>query len=425
MYTVVPSSFVVSFLHRLTELNTNGRNYEVKIYVEQGTVIDLSRNQLVKRALADDCDYIMMIDADMVLPVNAIDDLIDMNLDIVSGLYFAKGKPYYPVARIKKDKDDELHHMLEEFEFGKVMKVAGAGMGCCLIKAKVFKDIKYPYFKFEWKEDQYGEPYQMAEDLYFCENAGKAGYDIYLNTGIVCGHFGTEVDASHFLVYKNQVEKDKANREEVIEALMKLEGISEEEVMQRFHDRFALRETEWNKVDKTNPKAVEDYYINNKYEIYDQLHWHLNDRRSFDKKMVLDVLRNYPDKSTEILDYGAGSGDIAYLLAKEGYMVTVCEPNKKTNEFMSLRFLKNHVKVKRISYPVSPQYTNKYDLILCFDVLEHIPDEKFKETIEVLKKFKKPGTQVLSTVSFGAQNVHPMHFDYTDEKKQLIEELFE
>ena len=32
----------------------------------------------------------------------------------------------------------------------------------------------------------------------------KLGYDVWLNTGIVCGHFGTEVDPSHFLMFKEQ-----------------------------------------------------------------------------------------------------------------------------------------------------------------------------------------------------------------------------
>lgn len=142
MYTVVPASFVVNFIHRLLELHNNGRNYEVKIYIVTGTVIDRSRNHAVKSALEDGCDYIMFIDADMLLPPNSIDELIDMNVDIASGLYFAKNKPYLPVARVKKSSEEVLHRFLEDFEYGQVMKIAGVGMGCCLIKAKVFQDLE-------------------------------------------------------------------------------------------------------------------------------------------------------------------------------------------------------------------------------------------------------------------------------------------
>jgi len=44
----------------------------------------------------------MFIDADVLIPKGAIDGLIDMNLDIASGLYFTKGRPHLPVARIKR-----------------------------------------------------------------------------------------------------------------------------------------------------------------------------------------------------------------------------------------------------------------------------------------------------------------------------------
>lgn len=423
MYTVVPASFVVNFIHRLMELHTNGRNYEVKIYIEQSTVIDRARNLLTQRALNDGCDYIMFIDADMILPPNAIDNLIDMNLPIASGLYFQKGKPYLPVARLKRNEDDEDHRFLEDFEFGKIIKVAGAGFGCVLIKANVFREIEYPWFKFDWKEIR-GKLEQIGEDLYFCDKAKDAGYDTYLNTGIVCSHFGTEVDASHFLIYKDELKKDKLDREDVIDCLMELEGISEEEVMERLRNRFELRNSEWEKIDKSNPKEVENYYINNNYEIYDHLHWHLNNRRNFDKKLLKDIMNKYPDKSTEILDFGCGGGQMAYMLAKEGYIVTVYDPNKKANDFISLRFKKNSAKVKKLMHPISPKIGNRFDVILCFDVLEHIPDEKFEETIETIRRLKKPEGEVLSTVSFGAQATHPMHFDLTTEKKELIESLF-
>ena len=66
---------------------------------------------------------------------------------------------------------------------------------------------------------------------------------------------------------------------------------------------------------------------------------------------------------------------------------------------------------------------NKYDIILCFDVLEHIPDEKFKETIELIRKLNKPEGEIISTVSFGAEKIHPSHYDLTPEKKDLLMNL--
>ena len=430
MYQVIPASFVINFIHRLTELYNNGRNYEVKIYFLMGTVIDRARNNLVKDALADGCDYIMFIDADMILPPNAVDNLIDMNVGIASGLYFTKGKPYLPVARIKKKKSevdeweqDSTHRHLEDFEFNKTMNVAAVGMGCCLIKAEVFKKTEFPWFKFEWKQHN-GKHYQLAEDLYFCDNALKQGYKTFLNTGIICEHFGTEVGLSHFMMYKDQLKEDKENREDVISHLMKMDNISEDEVLRIFRDRANLRNNEWEETaDKNSSKSIEDYYINNHYGIYDHFNWHLNARRGFDKKIVEAIKKNYPERSTEILDFGASGGQIAYMLAKEGYLVTTYEPNKRCNEFISARFKANKCKVKKLQYPLSKEIKNKYDVILCTDVLEHIPDEKFEETIDLIDSLKKPGGEIIATVSFGGQKRHPMHFDLTPEKETLLKKI--
>lgn len=416
LYNVVPASFFVNFINRIHELYEQNK-FDVQIYMRASTIVDKARNELVNMALKDNCDYVLFIDSDMLIPGGAVDKLIEMNVDIASGLYFAKGKPYLPVARIK---EGDKHFFLEDFEFNQIMKVQGVGMGCCLIKTKVFKDLEFPYFKLEWRETD-GIKYQIAEDLYFCDEAVKKGYDIHLNTGVLCEHFGTEVNASHFMIYKEQLKIDKHDREEMIEDLMEFEKVSREEVLRRFLKRFELRKQEMDKVDFADSKQVEDYYKNNNYEIYDHLEWHFKGRRNFDKKLVEEI-KQY-SKSTEILDFGCGGGQVAYMLAKEGYVVSACDYNKKSMDFISFRFTKNRQKIKTIKMPIHKDFKNKFDIILCFDVLEHIPDDKFDETIDLIKSLLKPDGKVIASVSFGAQKYHPSHFDMTEHKKKRIMEL--
>ena len=284
----------------------------------------------------------------------------------------------------------------------------------------MFKDLEFPYFKLEWRETD-GIKYQIAEDLYFCDEAVKKGYDIHLNTGVLCEHFGTEVNASHFMIYKEQLKIDKHDREEMIEDLMEFEKVSREEVLRRFLKRFELRKEEMDKIDFADSKQVEDYYKNNNYEIYDHLEWHFKGRRNFDKKLVEEI-KQY-SKSTEILDFGCGGGQVAYMLAKEGYVVSACDYNKKSMDFISFRFTKNRQKIKTIKMPIHKDFKNKFDIILCFDVLEHIPDDKFDETIDLIKSLLKPDGKVIASVSFGAQKYHPSHFDMTEHKKKRIMEL--
>jgi 2-polyprenyl-3-methyl-5-hydroxy-6-metoxy-1,4-benzoquinol methylase len=421
LYGAIAPNFFINFLNRLHELHVNNRNYSVGVYMKISTVIDRARNELVRDALKDGCDGILFIDSDILMPKGAIDKLIDMDTDIASGLYFAKSKPYLPVARVIKN---TKHFYLEDFEYNQIIDVAGVGMGLCLIRSNVFKKLQYPYFKFEWKNDEMGI-YQLAEDLYFSDKAREAGFSIKLNTGILLEHEGVPVNASHFNLYKEQLALDKENREELMKDLADFEEVEEVEIRRRFEQRQALRNEEFAKMvpDKTDEKALDNYYKNNNYEIYDHFFWHLEGRRSFDKKIVEDIKNLNPEKSTEIIDYGCGGGQLAFMLAQEGYQVTIVEKNKKEIDFISYRFKKHNLKVKIVPLPIHEQFKNKYDIVLCFDVLEHIPDKEFESTIDKLKSLKKPDGKVFATVSFGAEEAHPSHFEMTEEKKKLIMDL--
>ena len=58
--------------------------------------------------------------------------------------------------------------------------------------------------------------------------------------------------------------------------------------------------------------------------------------------------------------------------------------------------------------------------------MEHVPDDQFKDTINRLKSMKRNGGKILTTVSFGSQNgSHPMHYESSPEKIELIKQLTE
>ncbi len=57
----------------------------------------------------------------------------------------------------------------------------GVGCGCLLIHRSVFEKIKPPYFVMN--QGKYG-----GEDFYFCRKAKRAGFKIYADPGVLCGH---------------------------------------------------------------------------------------------------------------------------------------------------------------------------------------------------------------------------------------------
>ena len=46
----------------------------------------------------------------------------------------------------------------------------------------MFDKIPYPWFIYTL---------EMGEDVYFCRKAQNAGYELFLDTDIICGHRGS------------------------------------------------------------------------------------------------------------------------------------------------------------------------------------------------------------------------------------------
>ena len=96
-------------------------------------------------------------------------------------------------------------------------------------------------------------------------------------------------------------------------------------------------------------------------------------------------------KGLNILDIGCGGGLLAEELTKKGANVTGLDASKKT-----INIAKQHAKESNlnINYVCSTlesfieEDKNKYDCIICFELIEHIPDQK-KLVLDISKVSKK------------------------------------
>jgi len=188
-------NFFINFINRLGELDT--QKYHPIILFSTKSPIDRARNYLVSEALKHDATHIWFIDTDQVIPKGTLEALLDMDGDIVSPLYFEKGIPYWPCFRIW-DKNGN-YRRTNHIKWNDYMEIDGVGMGCSLIKAKVFKKVRKPWFKWVVK----GGESVLGEDLYFCKKAKNAGFKILLNTHFVVGHHGGLVTEREYFAYKD------------------------------------------------------------------------------------------------------------------------------------------------------------------------------------------------------------------------------
>ena len=106
-------------------------------------------------------------------------------------------------------------------------------------------------------------------------------------------------------------------------------------------------------------------------------------------------------KGLNILDIGCGGGLLAEELTKKGANVTGLDPSKKT-----INIAKQHAKESNlnINYVCSTlesfieEDKNKYDCIICFELIEHIPDQK-KLVLDISKVSKKKSKLFMSTIN--------------------------
>ena len=169
----------------------------------RGYDVATARNRCAQIALDNKCDYVLMVDNDVVLPKKALMMLLENRKQVCLGYYAHRGTDNrYTgatcICRIyKPDGTKYFNYDLEsEYTAGEMIDMAaagesaiechGGGMGCALIHMDVFRRLSYPWY--DWVN--YGDAHRgmLSEDLYFCSLCATAGIKIYADVRVGCGH---------------------------------------------------------------------------------------------------------------------------------------------------------------------------------------------------------------------------------------------
>ena len=141
-----------------------------------------------------DYDYIMWIDSDMVFKPEDFTALINMKVDIATGIYKMADGELYSTVKICNDEyflknghyEFLTDKLLEKEE--DVFEVDYNGLGWMLVKRGVYENLDYPWFRPSWENIGKDIRTFTSEDVGFCRQAIKAGYRIYANKKIIIGH---------------------------------------------------------------------------------------------------------------------------------------------------------------------------------------------------------------------------------------------
>ena len=131
---------------------------------------------------------------------------------------------------------------------------------------------------------------------------------------------------------------------------------------------------------------------NGKFKILHQIKSH---RMSY----ILDQINNRNIRNLKILDVGCGGGIICEPLARLGAKVTGIDFAPNNIIAAKIHSKKNKLKINYINKDIEKsKLDEKFDIILMFEVLEHL--DNWKKTIKNIKKnLNKDGMVIISTIN--------------------------
>lgn len=186
--------------------------HNVAICFQIGSLVYDSRNHLAKQAVKMEADYIFWLDSDMVFEPDVLLKMLatmeaDENINVLSGIYYRRQKPFSPVLFERLRIDEETYFCdfrnMNTYPEDKIFEAEGIGFGCVLMKADVLLELAADY------QDWFSPIGRVGEDLSFCWRARKSGYKIHVDPSIQLGHCGHQIITKQFYdAYSNQLRQN-------------------------------------------------------------------------------------------------------------------------------------------------------------------------------------------------------------------------
>lgn len=205
---------LVNFMH-LGKLEKEGEllqktpRFEFLFSVIGRIFTPVARDEAAKLALESDCDYLYMIDDDMLCPDDMFERLYAHNVDLIAPLAFTRNAPHKPVMynimegydTITK-RDYFMNTVVMNYPKEQLVECDAVGFGAALIKIEVLKKMKAPYFM---------STCGTGEDIFFCHKAKKLGFRVFMDTSVKLGHLSHPLNVDED--YVNQYRKNDPNFE--------------------------------------------------------------------------------------------------------------------------------------------------------------------------------------------------------------------
>ena len=163
-----------------------------------GMSINLARNVAVsgsKRKLFQkhNFDYFLSVDADVSFSVSSVLMLIDRDVDVVAAAYNQRSSitgelcPRLTCGKWNRFPGDIRASDFLDTKTTGLVEVDTVGLGCTLIKKRVFELLEYPYFRENIVVHD-DEALLLADDLSFSLNCQRRGIRLYCDADVRAAH---------------------------------------------------------------------------------------------------------------------------------------------------------------------------------------------------------------------------------------------
>jgi len=204
----VQPEWAMAFANMHPPMNMNTQYMTVK-----GDPVDLARNKIANAALANNAKYLYFLGDDTTPPPHTLRQLIYRmehmpEVGVMGGIYCIKQE--IPQPLVFRGNGASCYW---DWKVGEVFEVTGLGMDCTIIRVDMLREMvskglvekkvlldrnnmQFEMFEFFKTVDDVSlfmeginKTQLWTEDLYFCHIAIEAGWKVYADGGLLCGHW--------------------------------------------------------------------------------------------------------------------------------------------------------------------------------------------------------------------------------------------
>jgi 2-polyprenyl-3-methyl-5-hydroxy-6-metoxy-1,4-benzoquinol methylase len=184
------------------------------------------------------------------------------------------------------------------------------------------------------------------------------------------------------------------------------------EVQRRVDESAAAFPAEWNRLvtDPSSPEQLTRFYNESTTELYEQIAWHAGDAihgRSF---ACSGLASTRPGR--DFLDFGSGIGSNAIVFGLAGFRVTLADIADPLRNFAKWRCERRGIDVRTIDLKRASLPRAVYDVVTCFDVLEHVPAPL--TAVRQIRDSMRAGGILFLHAPFGFDPERPQHIVHAD-----------